>query len=285
MWEQKSVVNLEELGKLKSCFSCYMVLENVVSHCFTLQDVVCSIKITGPTEDVLFPITSQVAAAISFFPLADFEIFNWNMSLRYQRVKGLENVPAIGAISPASLFWLLWSCKKPQIFCVLLFFLQACSYFTCILLNLVFHFFFTFFWLKKFFLSFFGATPSFLTGSAGLPVVSIATGFPSWGVSDCPFAPAIYIHMGRELKKKRQKTSKKTTQKTELELPELITFNLYWAQTYTARFRQLPSNTCGFKHTQGTSDLQSPVRNDQSCLFPASMPRFPSGRNQSAQGN
>lgn len=34
-----------------------------------------SINITRPTEDTLFPITSQVAAAISFFCLTEFEIF------------------------------------------------------------------------------------------------------------------------------------------------------------------------------------------------------------------
>lgn len=34
-----------------------------------------SINITRPTEDTLFPITSQVAAATSFFCLTEFEIF------------------------------------------------------------------------------------------------------------------------------------------------------------------------------------------------------------------
>lgn len=153
-----------------------------------------------------------MAAATSFFPLTDFEIFTWNMSLEVPRVKGLENASAFGAISPASLLWLLWSCKKPQIFFFLcpLVLLQAYCYFSCILLNLVFHFCFTFLCLQKFFPSFFGATPSFLTGLAGLPFVSIATGLPPWGVSDCPFTPAIYIHKGRELEKKKKKLKNQT---------------------------------------------------------------------------
>lgn len=101
MWEQKSVVNLEEVGKLKSCFSGYVVLEVVVSHCFT-QDAALTEK-SPDQQKILFPITSQVAVATSFFTFfLDFEIFTWNLS---------PEVPKGPRFTECSSYWSHFPCQ------------------------------------------------------------------------------------------------------------------------------------------------------------------------------
>lgn len=71
---------------------------------------------------------------------------------------------------------------------------------------------------------------------------------------------------------KGENWEKKTTQKTELELPELIIFNLHWAQTYTSAFRQLLPNSCSCQQTHRAHghwhSCSQPAGSDQSCLFP-----------------